>query len=1598
MVSIVSDLAKSNLEKLINATIEQSRYICCFTCITDDFEKEREDLIAKRKTWEEYARLATRRGDNIREDVTHWQKQAKELIEEDTKMKVKCFFGWCPDCKWQYSRGKELESKTKEIRRLAERNFENVGITRDVLDIEYHSSQNYISLESRKLKFEELFNALKDDNNYMIGLQGMGGIGKTTLAKEVGKELKKSKCFNQVVDTTISNTPDIKKIQDDIAGPLGLSLKDYTESERPRKLKDRLTKGDRILLILDDVWEKISFEEIGIPDNHKNCKILVTTRHIRTCDVMGCKKIIEVDILPEEEGWILFQKYAGLSDNSSKSILYKGSKISKECKGLPIAIEIIASSLKGARPLEEWDVALKSLEKSMHVHNADESLRKVYTCLKYSYDNMKDETAKKLFLLCSLFREDEEISEELLVRLAKGATLIEKIDDDYSYDECRKKVIVAKYKLIDSCLLLSCKSGRVKMHDLVREMALWIANEEIVAVNTTKKNEMTMVEKGKDIKYYLLCEGEINDLFSSKFDGSKLDILIVYMNDDGPVEVPNSFFENIPGLQVLILSNNRNKKAIFQFPQSIQLLTNIKSLYLKHFKLGDISIIGNLQALETLELVECMMDELPREIGKLANLKLLKLNYCRFERSSVFEVIKSCSSLEELHLITTYDNKIFKDCHLELPNYQRFCIGEHDQSFVVKFYPEWFLRNTLDVVNAMEIFSEETLKNLMQKAEILRLRGSIGVWKNLIPDIIFPEDESTSNLIEILLKDNSQLTCLIDNNDSLVQQSPLSRLVTLKLEGMKNLKEICNGPLPYELLKNLETISLYNCNHLQGALFKSKISLYNLKELSILGCNMLTFIFELSAAQSLLSLKTLSIMSCEQLKSIIRDENKLKDCGEELVDTHNDNKSTISIFPNLTSLFVAFCPQLQFILPVTAVAQKIPKLEKISISNCDGLTYLFGRNQHEHLEEDLHQELKDAIFTSPKYVYLHNMPNFVDIFQKCDESLCSLVKKSTSKDETKGQIESKSIKYKFGWEHEAFSDYGEHLQVNEPNANDVIAQEMSVKLENLSLNDTSKILFTLQNVTELRITRCEKVEVLFCASMLECLPYLGALNIYRCNELKRIIGEDAKNQRKPFFPRLKALIIRECNKLKCIFPISTSEMVPMLEALLIMEASLLEEVFEGNSDEKVKIQNLKTAGFVELPSLHQKIEFFTVKHCLVRNCPKLCISSFPQDLEHFSYSIIEEYFKDWHLDKIIRRVLDDHKRQEIRNENRWREDSAIGTEVEAASFKGSELTSSQNNANQSTLANIDEDNKQHEDVVKESTERVEEEQQIVGKASSMPISPTDFPLHKTHSPVKEEEEMAIPSSNLNTEPPITKDVNDGDFQGTSNSVVTNSQNTYSTDQRIKKILTEIAGDLDEDSKTTEIRSQNEMTKAKEDFSIDAKAEVLSGTDFTSSPYEKTIALSTDSESEHGEAQISVPFPVVNIELETTEDVGVGDIQEASPDKLAEITQDSSSGYTVRRELEELVSKKHLGSENLALLSNFLVKHPSLRLADDAMSERYKGFAYTCLAQLLKFLQSHSVFDMLGSSHSEFLELLKELRNCGFNKDWLDDVEKLKNVI
>ncbi|TKY68615.1 disease resistance protein [Spatholobus suberectus] len=1249
MASIATDLAKSILEKLIDATIVQSGYICCFTCIAKEFEKEKKTLKAKRTTVGEYVKVANRRAEGIRSDVIFWQEQVDKLIQEDTKTRMTCFSGWCPNCKWQYSRGKDLANKTKKIKRLMESNFESVGIPRAVAGVEYHSSQDYISFKSRELKCKELLDALTNDNNYMTGLQGMGGTGKTTLAKEVGKELKKSEKFDHVIDATVSYAPDIKKIQDEIAGPLGLSLEYCTEPEKPKTLWSRLINGEKILLILDDVWENINFEDIGIPynDNHNGCRILITTCNLRTCNSMRCDRIIQLELLPEEDAWILFKKRAGISDSSSKSILDKGRKIAKECKGLPIAIAVIASSIKGEQRPEEWNVALKSLQ-DCSLRGDDENLGKIYKCLRYSYDNMNNEKATGLFLLCSMFREDQEFSVEILTRFSVGVGLVGEIDDNY--DAGRNEVVVAKNKLIDSCLLLNGESGRVKMHDLVREVALLIANEEIKAVNTSNKNEKSLVEKAKNLKY-LLCEGKSMDVFSLKFDGSKLGILIVYLDGDenDSVEVPNSFFENIIGLRVLYLSHKTWiwRKATLSLPQSIQSLTNIRSLYLERFDLGDISILGNLRGLETLDLVDCLMDELPPEFAELKKLKLLNLDWCYIRWSNPFKVIESCSSLEELHFVRSFPiDRLTMHQKVKLPKLHRFRIVDECPFY---FRADWSGRNSLSISKVDVFFSEVTFKHLVQTTEFLNLFGLQGGWRNLIPEIILPEYEGTLNLVVLCLKSISQLECLVDTKhiDSRVQ-NVFSKLIELRLEEMENLKELYSGPLPFELMKSLETLYVRNCIHLGGILFKSKLTLCNLKSMSLNNCPMLTSLFQLSTTQSLVLLERLFIENCEQMKSIITDERTREDLEEEIVDDDNDNKSAGSMFPNLKTLQIKRCPQLDFILPMVA-ARDVPKLEDIEIRDCVELKYIFDTYQNKHEEQDLQQELKDVIFVTLKKMVLNGLPNFVDIFPECDQSMHSSVKKLCSKDDSETQIESDPIKCNIlPWINCKTTKIPLHSKdqlqgcflssIHDSKVNDVIRQEMAVTFQLSDMHQMTclfvvpNIYYTLKNVTVLRITNCERMEVIFSASMLRCLPQLHILDISGCNGLKQIIEEDTRNQRMSYFlspqtlfPMLKVLVIEECNNLKCVFPISTSKIFSKLEFLVIKKACMLEEVFKCESDQKVEISNLKIAVFVELPSLFQEIEFQTVKDRLVQNCPKLSLTSTltPDRIRQIIYSGME---------------------------------------------------------------------------------------------------------------------------------------------------------------------------------------------------------------------------------------------------------------------------------------------------------------------------------------------------------------------------------------
>lgn len=238
---------------------------------------------------------------------------------------------------------------------------------------------------------------------------------------------------------------------------------------------------------------KLTLRDIGIPPGHHDkgcCVVLLTTRDWTVCRDMRCyHETIKLEVLNEKDAIDLFLSYAGINTSSSSGDFKDvASGIVKECGRLPIAIITVARALN-SRPLNDWKDALERMRAYEPLQDVNQDLKEAYNSLRLSYDNIKNENARQLFLLCSLFPEDSEIPIELLNRIAIGLGLCGDAD---RYSASRSQFTPIKNELIDSCLLLKAGNETVKMHDLVREVALWIENKKVQvgmdSITTLKEN------------------------------------------------------------------------------------------------------------------------------------------------------------------------------------------------------------------------------------------------------------------------------------------------------------------------------------------------------------------------------------------------------------------------------------------------------------------------------------------------------------------------------------------------------------------------------------------------------------------------------------------------------------------------------------------------------------------------------------------------------------------------------------------------------------------------------------------------------------------------------------------------------------------------------------------------------------------------------------------------------------------------------------------------------------------------------------------------------------------------------------------------------
>ncbi|KAK2441149.1 disease resistance protein [Trifolium repens] len=833
--------------------------------------------------------------------------------------------------------------------------------------IQYQAAyEDFIYFASRQKAYDELFEALIDDSIHMIGLYGEGGSGKTTLVNEVGKQAEDRKMFDKVISITVSRTPNIRAIQGKIADMLKLKLCEESEEGRAQRLWMCLKQKKRILFIVNNLWGYIKLNDIGIlldDDIRKTWKILITTPHERVCTSLKCQKKIHLELLFEDESWNLFQKYARIDEEHSTVLNDVPRELCNECMGLPIAIKIVGSLFNERKDIE-WQQGVAELRASKASDDEE-----IATSCRYltnlSYDHLPTQRAKKVFLLCALFPEEYHIQREDLLRYAHGLN-----DRIKSLQSMRSSFGAAINTLLKSCLV---DLGSVKMHNMVRDAALWIANRSDnckILVNVDKPLS-TVAEDNRIKDCFAVSSWWYNENPSfCELHAPNLKMLLVNISAHSSLnslDLSPLTFEGIQGLQVFSLTINYGRIPI-SFPPSIQLLTNVRTLRLNGLKLGDIFFIASLTSLEILDLRRCEFNELPIEIRNLESLKLLDLSECHFLEKSYNLAIGKCSQLEEVYASKCYPLKyvdeIIRDiCILE--NLQRFVLGD-------PVIPE---RTRVVQVNDFNISKLRTSnKNILQMAETVSLTGLHGGCENIIPDMVGFVG-GMNNLSTLHLTDCRELECIFDATCDFKEDDMIPRLVELRLKSVYPLTELYHGP-PLQVLhffEKLEVLDIDHCEKLHIR-FPRQCNLRNLKILSLSYCKTDEVLFSESIAQSLQKLEQITIRGCSELKHIISasgSEHGGCSKSEEIVPAPMNSQFFMT---NIKDVNIYDCERLESIFPFCYV-EGVPRLQKLHISHAPNLKYVFGKCDHEHLSS--YQNLNHVMLPHLEVVQLNILDNLI---------------------------------------------------------------------------------------------------------------------------------------------------------------------------------------------------------------------------------------------------------------------------------------------------------------------------------------------------------------------------------------------------------------------------------------------------------------------------------------------------------------------------------------------------------------------------------------------------------------------------------------------
>ncbi|KAI9107550.1 hypothetical protein K1719_021587 [Acacia pycnantha] len=640
----VGDIIWDTTKYLCGRANHEADFICDLEENLQSLEAKWNVLEAMKKDVEAKIKLDEETGEMQRtNEVSLWLERIQSIQEEIKEIRVqgaqeiqnKCLGKYCPkNCKSSHKLGKKVAKKmlpeVDDLNTKGQRFGKDYQITHklprkpiDQIPLDETVGQDLI--------FVKVWNSIEANEAGVIGLYGTGGVGKTTLLKKISKELGRRRPDFFVIWVVVSKEPDLDRIMDNIRKSVGIEdstwYSCYDHEQKSSMILGALKKK-KFVLLLDDVWERLNLSSVGVPhpkDTKFESKVLFTTRLEDVCEKMEAQKSFKVEFLKEKEALELFHKKVGEETiNSHPRIKVLAKEMAAECKGLPLALIVVGSAMAGLKSIEAWEGSINRLTSSSWTTSDLET--KVFSILKLSYDRLSDDAHKKCFLYCALYPEDYVIRANDIIDKWIGEGLLCK-DMTRSIHDIRNDGHSVIAKLMLCCLLESVEDDIVvsrffKMHDMIRDMALWLA-----------------CDQDKRIKK-VLAQGEAVTLSHDDVETWKI-VERISILGEGIWHVPPI---TCPNLVTLLL-----RTTVIDLT-NIKYMSKLKVLDLRAFFVIGLGEIGELVLLEYLSL-RTNTPRVPQKLKNLKNLKVFNL-YLQTNNISIIpcEVISSLQQLRVLRV------------------------------------------------------------------------------------------------------------------------------------------------------------------------------------------------------------------------------------------------------------------------------------------------------------------------------------------------------------------------------------------------------------------------------------------------------------------------------------------------------------------------------------------------------------------------------------------------------------------------------------------------------------------------------------------------------------------------------------------------------------------------------------------------------------------------------------------------------------------------------------------------------------------------------------------------------------------------------------